>query len=111
MSALFSITHSTTDIMAATQTQTNQTNELTSALGSLALRGSYEPLKASGALNHPFTDLTPAIGRQYDNLQVADLLRAPNADALIRDLAIIVSERGVVIFKEQEVSRPRIEAQ
>lgn len=92
--------------MASVRTHT--TNDVTSALGSLALRGSYEPLKATGAFDnkqaYPYTELTPVIGRQYDNVQVADLLKASNADALIRDLAIVISERGVVIFKEQEVS-------
>ncbi|KAM0787040.1 hypothetical protein ACM66B_006306 [Microbotryomycetes sp. NB124-2] len=92
-----------------TQTQAQQAVAgLTKDIGSLALRGSHEPLVKKGLLDdkskYTFTELTPVIGRQYDNIQVKDLLVAKNADDLIRELAITISERGVVIFKRQELS-------
>ncbi|KAF2667597.1 taurine catabolism dioxygenase [Microthyrium microscopicum] len=62
-----------------------------------------EPLKLSGALdlfNH--FDVTPIIGREYPDLNLKALLRAPNSDELIRDLAITVSQRGVVFFRKQD---------
>ena len=33
-------------------------------------------------------DSTPAIGREFSNLQVVDLLRASNSDEVIKDLAV-----------------------
>ena len=49
-----------------------------------------EPLKVSGALDsqHESFEVTPVIGREYPKLQLRDLINAPNADELIRDLAI-----------------------
>ena len=50
-----------------------------------------EPLKKSGALDaaFEFDDVTPTIGREYLRAQIVeDILNAPNADDLLRDLAI-----------------------
>jgi hypothetical protein len=50
-----------------------------------------EPLKKSGALDaaFEFDDVTPIIGREYLTAQIVeDILNAPNADDLLRDLAI-----------------------
>jgi hypothetical protein len=51
--------------------------------------GHKEPLKLSGALDQfEHFDVTPVIGREYSNVKLHDLLRAPNSDELLRDLAI-----------------------
>lgn len=48
-----------------------------------------EPLKLSGALDkYEHFDVTPIIGREFPNTSLVELLRAPNSDELIRDLAI-----------------------
>lgn len=49
-----------------------------------------DPLDLSGALeSFEFEESTPAIGREYVNIDVVkDILEADNADELIRDLAI-----------------------
>jgi hypothetical protein len=50
-----------------------------------------EPLKKSGALDSAFEfdDVTPIIGREYLTARIVeDILNAPNADELLRDLAI-----------------------
>ncbi len=50
-----------------------------------------EPLKKSGALDaaFEFEDVTPTIGREYLTAKIVeDILDAPNADDLLRDLAI-----------------------
>lgn len=49
-----------------------------------------EPLKLSGALDEKFQsfEVTPALGREYVNIDLVELLRAPNSDELLRDLAI-----------------------
>lgn len=64
-----------------------------------------EPLKKSGALDSAFEfeEVTPVIGREYPTTNiVSDLLEASNADDLLRDLAITISQRGVVFFRKQD---------
>ncbi|GAB1213108.1 hypothetical protein ATERTT37_002257 [Aspergillus terreus] len=62
------------------------------------------PLKPSGALDKfAFEETTPAIGREFQNVNIVDdILNAANADELIRDLAITISQRGVVFFRAQD---------
>jgi len=49
----------------------------------------HAPLKYSGSLDQfKSFDVTSAIGREYPEVQLADLINAPNADTLLRDLAI-----------------------
>lgn len=53
------------------------------------LTGHREPLQLSGALDqYEQFDVTPVIGREFVNVNLVDLLRAPNSDELIQDLAI-----------------------
>ena len=48
-----------------------------------------QPLLCSGSLNsYKHHDSTPVIGREYQDLQVADLLGASNSNQMIRDLAV-----------------------
>ncbi|KAJ3316682.1 hypothetical protein HDU76_001622 [Blyttiomyces sp. JEL0837] len=64
------------------------------------------PLVPSGALDaYEKFDVTAHIGTEFKNgVQVVDLLNAPNSEDLIRDLAILVSRRGVVFFRSQEIN-------
>jgi hypothetical protein len=53
------------------------------------LKGHKEPLKLSGALDKfDSFDVTPVIGREFANVDLAEWLHAPNSDELLRDLAI-----------------------
>ncbi|TDZ33223.1 putative alpha-ketoglutarate-dependent sulfonate dioxygenase [Colletotrichum spinosum] len=62
-----------------------------------------EPLKLSSSLdNYESFDVTTTIGREFPKANLVDWLNAPNADELIRDLAITISERGVVFFRAQD---------
>jgi len=65
-----------------------------------------KPLSPSGALDkYEKFNVTPVIGTEFENeLQLTELLNAPNSDDLIRDLAVLVSQRGVVFFRNQELS-------
>ncbi|PWZ02128.1 taurine catabolism dioxygenase [Testicularia cyperi] len=64
-----------------------------------------EPLKLAGVLDqYKHIDLTPAIGREYPDIQLTDLIAAPNADELLRDLSITIARRGVVFFRAQNLS-------
>ncbi|KAJ5278578.1 hypothetical protein N7478_003950 [Penicillium angulare] len=62
------------------------------------------PLELSGALDSfRHVESTPVIGREYPEVNlVDDILNARNADELIRDLAITISQRGVVFFRAQD---------
>ncbi|KAJ9302071.1 hypothetical protein DTO271G3_937 [Paecilomyces variotii] len=62
------------------------------------------PLKPSGSLDKfAFEETTPVIGREFPNVNIVnDILNAPNSDELVRDLAITISQRGVVFFRAQD---------
>ncbi|KAL1966254.1 hypothetical protein VTN77DRAFT_4607 [Rasamsonia byssochlamydoides] len=61
-----------------------------------------EPMRVSGLLDkHAHFESTPPIGREYPDVQLAGLMNSPDRDQYIRDLAITVSERGVVFFRNQ----------
>lgn len=50
---------------------------------------SKKPLELAGALeSFKYFDVTPVIGREFPNANLADWLRATNSDDLIRDLAV-----------------------
>ncbi|KAK1992235.1 alpha-ketoglutarate-dependent sulfonate dioxygenase [Colletotrichum falcatum] len=60
-----------------------------------------EPLTPSGALGcFEWHDLTPVIGREYPTAQLKDIMAN---DAMLRDLAIDVSRRNVVFFRNQSI--------
>ena len=63
--------------------------------------GRLEPLKKTGALDttFEFEDLTPSNGREYKANIVEDLLDAPNADDLLRDLAITSKLLPIVLIQ------------
>lgn len=64
----------------------------------------HPPLVNSGSLSYePYNEITPIIGRIYPSLKIKDILSAPNRDQQILDLAIIISERGVVCFRESQL--------
>lgn len=53
------------------------------------ISSSKQPLKYGGSLDHfESTDVTPVIGTEYPTANLIDLINAPNADELLRDLAI-----------------------
>lgn len=58
------------------------------------------PLKLSGALDKfSFEDTTPAIGREFHNVNIVDdLLNVANSDELIRDLAITSTDPKSTFF-------------
>lgn len=64
------------------------------------------PLTYTGALDKAFTskaDLTPVIGTEITGLQIRALLKESD-DALYRDLAALISRRGVIYLKSQDVT-------
>ncbi|KAL1979750.1 hypothetical protein VTN96DRAFT_5226 [Rasamsonia emersonii] len=62
-----------------------------------------EPLQLKGVLDqYEHFDVTPIIGTEFPTANLKEWLRAPNSDELLRDLAITVSQRGVVFFRRQD---------
>ena len=64
-------------------------NEPSTEISTEALN-TRQPLKPSGILDKfGYEDVTPVIGREFPNLNlVDDILKAENADELIKELAI-----------------------
>ncbi|KAF9074249.1 hypothetical protein BDP27DRAFT_1416547 [Rhodocollybia butyracea] len=68
---------------------------------------SVSPSKIIGSLaQFPHYDCEPHIGTHFDDpsTQISALLKADNSDELIRDLATLVSHRGVVFFSSQDLN-------
>jgi alpha-ketoglutarate-dependent taurine dioxygenase len=64
-----------------------------------------EPLKPNDSLEHfENFEVTPKIGHCFPSLQIKDVLAAPNSDALLQELALTISTRGVVFFKSQDLT-------
>jgi hypothetical protein len=60
----------------------------------------HEPMRYSGSLDHlEFFEMSPIIGREYTTATIKDILLAENAEQQIRDLAVVISERGVCFFR------------
>ncbi|KAH8596924.1 alpha-ketoglutarate-dependent sulfonate dioxygenase [Bisporella sp. PMI_857] len=66
-------------------------------------QGQYPtPLVYSGTLNeYKHFDVTAVIGREFPEVQLSEILKE---DAKIRDLAITISQRGVVFFRNQDLT-------
>ncbi|PYH96175.1 putative alpha-ketoglutarate-dependent sulfonate dioxygenase [Aspergillus ellipticus CBS 707.79] len=62
-----------------------------------------QPRRRNGALNEfESIDLTPIIGTEFRNADLAEILARPDSDRLLEDLAILIAERGVVFFRKQD---------
>lgn len=53
-----------------------------------------------------YYDDEPSIGTRFpdDSAQLSKFLKSPDADQLIKDLATLVSQRGVVFFTNQDLT-------
>ncbi|KAI9733103.1 MAG: hypothetical protein M1834_003650 [Cirrosporium novae-zelandiae] len=88
-------------------------SSITETYGSIANQGAKilgdaadlkrKPLKPTGVLDQfESFEVTPTIGKEFLNVNLKDWLRAPNSDELLKDLAITISQRGVVFFRRQD---------
>ncbi|KAI5119248.1 hypothetical protein M0805_008799 [Coniferiporia weirii] len=92
-------------ILTKTQLTFPETERVTQQIASLQLTGSPVPLKLGSSLDSfEKTNATPLIGTEFARgVQLSELLKAPNADEIIKDLAILISQRGVVFFRDQSL--------
>jgi len=78
----------------------------TTAPTRLSLVGSKEPLKLGHALDkYDRFNVTTNIGVEFKNAQLSEIVKD---DDKVRDLAILISQRNVVFFRDQDID---IEAQ
>jgi len=86
-----------------TKQKTRIVPDIKKSIHGLTVSGSHPaPLQYSGSLdNYDSFDVTNVIGREFPKVQLTDILKD---DAKIRDLAITVSQRGVVFFRNQEIN-------
>ncbi|KAJ3280661.1 hypothetical protein HDU79_011481, partial [Rhizoclosmatium sp. JEL0117] len=66
-----------------------------------------QPLKRNHSLDakYPSYKVEPHIGTEFEaGIQIRDLLNAPNSDELLLDLAVLISERGVVFLRDQDLT-------
>jgi hypothetical protein len=76
---------SATDYRSTTETPVNGTEAQFKGKNGFVI----EPLKPTGILNQfKSFDVTPVIGKEFPDAHLVDWLRAPNADELLRELAI-----------------------
>ena len=62
-----------------------------------------EPMTSNGSLDaYEQIQLAPIIGTEFPTANLADMLNAPNSDALLSELAYTISSRGVVWFRAQD---------
>lgn len=77
--------------------------EITNGVKQL-LKGSHKttPLTSTGSLDqYESFDVTNIIGREFPTLQLSQII---HDDTKLRDLAILVSQRGVVFFRSQDLT-------
>jgi hypothetical protein len=68
-----------------------ETEQVEQKLATLRLTGAPAPLTLGTSLNKfGKSDLTPLIGTEFERgVQIRDLLKAENADELVKDLAVL----------------------
>ncbi|KAF2497150.1 taurine catabolism dioxygenase [Lophium mytilinum] len=86
-----------------TRTTARTIPEIKKSVAGLTQSASFPaPLEYSGSLDaYESFDVTNVIGREYTKLQLSEILKD---DAKLRDLAITVSQRGVVFFRNQDIN-------
>lgn len=79
------------------------TETVTQAIGSLGLRGSTHPIQRNKTLDiYDSFEVTPVIGHEFaSNAQLSKIV---HDDDQVQDLAVLVSQRGVVFFRGQDIN-------
>ncbi|KAJ3025110.1 UNVERIFIED_CONTAM: hypothetical protein HDU68_007450 [Siphonaria sp. JEL0065] len=90
-----------------------ETQQLTQATAALSLKNQpagplkVQPLKRNFSLDvYKNFKVQPHIGTEFakGTIQIRSILNAPNANDLIKDFAILVSERNVVFLRDQDIT-------
>ncbi|KAJ3295494.1 hypothetical protein HDU79_009007 [Rhizoclosmatium sp. JEL0117] len=84
-----------------------QLEDATAALSLKKQALKVQPLKRNFSLDklYPSFKVQPHIGTEFkEGIQIRDILKAPNADELLLDLAVLISERNVVFLRNQDIT-------
>lgn len=66
-----------------------------------------KPLRYKGSFDsYNHFEISPYIGTEFPkgSISLRDLLKAPNSDELLKDLAVLIAERGVILFRDQDLT-------
>ena len=64
-----------------------------------------EPLKLKGLLDrYKSFEVTPAIGKEFPDANVAEWMKAPNSDELLRDLAILSTYPNLLFDSQRNIA-------
>jgi len=94
--------------MSQTQTlKLSKANTEANPVGTIGIRGSTVPLERNHSLDQwKSFESTPAIGQEFGpELQLSQIVKkeGKERDDLLRDMAVLVSQRGVVFFRAQDL--------
>jgi len=80
--------------MSTTTTET--TSQPAGVVGSISARASYEPIPRNKSLDkYEHFAVNPAIGEEFaPEAQLSEIVKADNADELIKDLAVLGKNLG-----------------
>ncbi|KAJ3024576.1 UNVERIFIED_CONTAM: hypothetical protein HDU68_008001 [Siphonaria sp. JEL0065] len=90
-----------------------ETQQLSQATAALSLKSQtagplkVQPLKRNFSLDaYKNFKVQPHIGTEFakGTIQIRDILRAPNSEELLRDFAVLTSERNVVFLRDQDIT-------
>ncbi|KAJ3283526.1 hypothetical protein HDU79_008978 [Rhizoclosmatium sp. JEL0117] len=84
-----------------------QVTEATAALSLKPQALKRQPLKRNFSLDklYPSFKVQPHIGTEFaKEVKIRDLLNAPNTDELFLDLAVLIAERNVAFFRDQDLT-------
>ncbi|KAI9347698.1 alpha-ketoglutarate-dependent taurine dioxygenase [Obelidium mucronatum] len=86
-----------------------ETQQLATATAALSLKDrvlKVQPLKRNYSLDaFKSFKVQPHIGTEFaKGIQIRDILKAPNSDELIKDFAVLTSERNVVFLRDQDIT-------
>lgn len=74
---------------AFTDTVEQTQEHISTKLKNLGIEQTKKPLELKGVLEqYKYFDVTPIIGREFEDVNLLEWMRAPNSDELLRDLAI-----------------------
>ncbi|KAL3427444.1 TfdA family Taurine catabolism dioxygenase TauD [Phlyctema vagabunda] len=96
--------------MAPSATETQTEPQQATPVKGLKDEPLTKPVNSTGVLDQfESFDVTPVIGREFSNANLVEWLQAPNADELLKELALTISQRGVVFFRAQDNLTPDLQ--
>ncbi|KAG5362019.1 Alpha-ketoglutarate-dependent sulfonate dioxygenase [Yarrowia sp. C11] len=91
--------------MAPTIETSAQATSLPSSKASYGANLKKQPIKYTGSLDkYDHFEVTPNIGEEFSSVQLSSLLESDDYETLVRDLAVLVAQRGVVFFRNQDIN-------